>query len=551
MILTQSDKDKISYWALWATTRILLPLLFLAWVLLFIAHRGAANLLEPLRWYGTVEYESVSAHLDGSATFEDVTFTPEGAKPEQTVRAKNVEVTTPGMIWLIKTAFVGSGENFAGTRDVPGGSPKLVPKAASMSWRFSEINYSEEPFAIGKTAWLGWRSGIPFESLGCGELTNWNEKAFKKFAMSAQPQTLLIKYRNVAPDTAIITMKLSRPETASMEYELTAQHAESMQFYNLDWQQFAVVSQRWTLQDSGFVRARNRHCARLMSMSPAAYVDYHVEQVNTLMNNHGYFATQPLIEQYKEFVKAGGQLDWNSKPAGTVPFIEVLNLSSQARMDALRASFKPADLASVPFMIDVIATDPIQEPPSGTQIASTIDKQPINPSKTDPLSTTNAKANLPELDPREKIKKPVILVNDKPSVPPVEKAKNQLPKNPNANAKNQPVRVTDATVKPIVAVPKPVMPKNSETNSVENLSSTQSSSALAKTTPLVRGAPRNFDDLERFIGRRIVVSTTNGTIRVGRVKTYTPYEIDLYAEINGTIILLSIPRGQVKQLALP
>lgn len=257
-------------------------------------------------------------------------------------------------MWLLKAAFAKSLPSEADAKAL--NEALVLPSADRIVWSFDNLSFVQEPFTIGKTKWLGWRSGLPFEAVGCSAYEKWDTKNFDKFTLSEQPLSLTLEFRAMSSDAGVLTARLTRPEASAVQYELTIQNSEPKQLFNQDWHQFESVSQSWALEDLGLMRMRNRICARMNGVSPDAYIEQHLVGVQNILTRNGMSPTQPVLDRYREFVRVGGKLSWNSKPVGTTRLVKLLGIDSQQDITDLRANFALGESASVPFLLDVFDT---------------------------------------------------------------------------------------------------------------------------------------------------------------------------------------------------
>src|SRR5258706_1767322 len=93
---------RIVVWVL----RLGLPLLVVLGGVVYAAHRGAVRLMEPLRWYGEVTIEELSFDLGGKVHAKSISYRPFGVSENAALTLREVNITTPGLGWLV-TAGLG------------------------------------------------------------------------------------------------------------------------------------------------------------------------------------------------------------------------------------------------------------------------------------------------------------------------------------------------------------------------------------------------------------------------------------------------------------
>ncbi len=248
-------------------------------------------------------YRKVSYSLDGSVEATDLEIAP-GNAPAGSAPARigRVSMKTPGLIWMLRA-----------------GTPfeDAYPATKSLSIRIENAEWAN--WGMGRLvpalAWIGPYSGAVFEAAGC-ESNEWFSRAelAQAFGATEPGGTIQIDFEVAGPRTLVqrSTFGDSGGSLARQEIEYSlAEDAED--FLESDTETWRTTRERWTIEDQGFVRKRNRHCAGESNISESEFIDRHVASVQRLLLADGFIADSAVIAAYRSFVQDGGKLVWETR----------------------------------------------------------------------------------------------------------------------------------------------------------------------------------------------------------------------------------------------
>ena len=250
-------------------------------------------------------YKSASLEWDGDVVAKDFVLYPYDAEDEQTaIRFEHVHLETPGWFWFLRNAFDRKLQRARLSRlhlTLTGGS-----SAAGIDPSLGDLG----PF--------GAISASPFEAEGCMEDTQWIRDELVAMGLTPAPTTLEFDYRAEGGDL-LTTVILETKGSSRVQLDrvatlpgLTDSGLSSVSGLTnmllLDYIADETRSERWEIQDQGFVAARNRYCAKKDKVEPLRFVDRHVESVMRLMDTVGVSIDSDSRTSYRRFARDGGKL---------------------------------------------------------------------------------------------------------------------------------------------------------------------------------------------------------------------------------------------------
>jgi len=276
--------------------------------------------------FGDIEstYRGAWVTWDGNVGAKDVVLYPWGQeRDELTVRFDRVEVETPGWIWLLRSAY----------------SKRSRAEMDRLHARLTGVVSNEglDP-SFGDLGVFGAASASPFEAEGCSEDGMWLREELAAMGLSPGPTTLDFDYR-IEGGFLHTTVALDTPGVSSARVERREAIRGTDNALVIDHVPTQALHERWTVQDHGFVAARNAWCARKDKVDADAFVSRHVESVSRLLETAGLGADAAALAAYRAFAAGGGELSFGgdyTRPLSSDVFYDArANGEAMARMHGL------------------------------------------------------------------------------------------------------------------------------------------------------------------------------------------------------------------------
>jgi hypothetical protein len=478
-----------------------IPVLLVLLLLWWRVEAGAKRLLVPLTWFGEVAYDSLAVGFDGTVRFGNLRFDPKPGMRGGPVTVERVEVQTPGVLWLLDAGLTRSRSDVAALRaNLPPRQAKRVgdddgwtlPAAPALQASFEGIALTGEPPEIPGFEWLGFTSASPFETSGCGATRHWTHADLKAMGLSDTRQRMQVGYEVIAPELADITARLETDNASSAQFVLRLKVPDATRVMNADWRAGTVALRSRTIDDAGFVMARNWFCARRANVSRLEFVEHHLSAIRRRLFEMGAVPAPALSAAYRRYVERGGDLSVESRPSGKLTVAELDRAAPAERVRELNAMLKSRGGPAVPFTLDFDAAKlaAFMGPP-------TLEEQ-LRVGVV-PVPTPKAVVDAPL--PVEPVAKPT------PTPPPVPVATTSPAPSPVQVAVLTPSPVATAKPTPAVATIPPV-----------------------NATPVAPPPPAGtipYPALAKYVGRMITVRTTLGSRRTGVLLAHNPQAITL------------------------
>jgi len=265
----------------------------LAW---YEVGQDAERITAALAPYAQIKYDSVSAGLDGSATFVNLSAAIKRDKAVDTFAAERVVVETPGVFWLLMHSLMND--------------PTLPPR----------FGVSVQGMKVPQTPlldphWFNPNTLVPFETTGCAavtlspadyrrmDVTPGDVREHGEFRYDADAKSMDVTLTMVSNGIATITvdgeLRQFDPHMLGSTEAIRKVHVGRLGL---------------TYGDGGFFKRRNQFCAQRASIGPSQFVDQHVTAVQALLQQHGVEAGAELLKLYRRLVENGGQASILSLP---------------------------------------------------------------------------------------------------------------------------------------------------------------------------------------------------------------------------------------------
>lgn len=276
---------------------------------------------------GNVRVESAKGTFGGQLEYENVAVWPDlSSETTEAVRAARVAVQTPGLGWLLGAAF---GSNRVDTANRAFALPDELA-GASGKGRFSgppglsELKFTAEDLTLDRDAraffmpqWIGFHSLAPFDALGCALTSSWrHEDISGVLGLPDGNVQLAVSLTNPEGAIAEIEARFTREGVSNATFRARYEMADGFSMSDLDFDRAKLREASWTIEDKGFVKARNQACATLIGMKEKRYFQVHLTALRRELLAAGLIPDQSLEDAYAEYLKKGGTFVVSYKPAG-------------------------------------------------------------------------------------------------------------------------------------------------------------------------------------------------------------------------------------------
>ncbi len=520
----------------------------LAW---YAVRQDSQRVVAELAAYAQLQYTGVSAGLNGSVTLDGVTLTT--AATHLAYHARRVTLTTPGLHWLLRRALLH--EN-----NLPqqfGIAIEGLQLPSGLSWLNREI-FDPQIF-------------VPFAALGCGgrELSAVD---LRKMGLNLPDSSERLDYRyNDDAHTLSTTLTLTAPGFTRIVMEAELARFDPTQLHTPGWFEKLRLNQATAeYTDLGYLRVRNRFCAKHDAISESQFVDRHITDARTLLLQHGITPSDSLTELYRTLLSEGGQVSVLSLPSkdfipgswrvlGANEVWRQLNVTSRYQdsppiMFGLEFANPPTAIAAAPddpSTVMTVTAPPLPGPatppkpePAAARLVAVVAKvatpAPISQVPKTPLSDPTT-AQLAASAMRE------------PIVPPPKPARDSLGLGglDRAEARLAPLAIAPTVAKPqsapVVFPSSPPPPPNSTLALVWK-------PVIDELPETIAPAPDytiiDFSRLARETGRRVRL-VTNGNNKIeGYVIDVDVTSVQLRVDRGDGDAQFSIPRSRIEQIQL-
>ncbi|MEO8671889.1 MAG: hypothetical protein ABI411_11280 [Tahibacter sp.] len=337
---------------------------------------------------------------------------------------------------------------------------------------------------------LGLYSGALFEADGC-DSASWTRADLRQMGLPVQDSIATVDYRELGKDSAELTIGMGTPGAGRIDVRVGFD-AVGIKSNPMAAVGATLTAAQITFHDEGFIAARNTWCAGKAKITPEQFVERHVQAVRANLAAGRLQADAPLEQVFRGYASKGGDLLIQMRPQAGF----VLANFGRYRFEDLRQLLSPiVELnGKDPVLLalgPVTAPDPVENDAAGTtpQSTSVTATPAATTSNPAPVATTPGAA---------------------------------------ANA---------ATTTVVTA------PKMQESAPLVAYAGSQTGDVAATES-------NEYALLRQAVGQDVVIRTTNGTTRRGKLMHFSNAMLDLQLGPRDGGILLSIPRQSVRDVGV-
>ena len=499
---------------------------------LVLARVGAHRILDAARWYGTLTADEQSIDWDGRITLERAKFTPYGSDESGAIHARHVVIDAGGPLWLMRGALRRTPADRLERRRKeleasgslgPEVAPSVLPAAAALSIVAEEVSMGPRTAPARWLPWLDPSNGVLFAGLGCGPAADFSKAIAARAGDTGSFDVRLgLKQRAGIADVSA-AFAFGGISTALWEARFRPPSKHGL--LASDWRQWQLVEQQWTLRDRGFVRARNRECARRLALARPQFVARHALAVKRQLADWSIALPAPLEHAYREHASLGGEIIFASKPKRPLRLGEYQLMSRSQKIGALDADITvagrqlPLLLEFLPEGVEGSAVAAMADPPGAPGGVAAPSSVPTPARGIDLPATVAGTA------------KPAVAAAGKPGAGPAQQR-------PGSQGPGAPLVTAPAVA---IAATRPA----DRAATVLPASPTAAKPAVATTATAGASDLPSQGRYHGLVGRRVVVTTTLGTARTGRIKMANAVAVTLEMQTSAGPIQLRIPAEQI------
>ncbi|MEO8673466.1 MAG: hypothetical protein ABI411_19290 [Tahibacter sp.] len=547
-----------------------------------VAQQQAAALAGQFAPWGSLTFASAGAGLDGVLHLHEVHFSAKSALLNAPLSARELQVRTPGALWLLRRALTRDGD---------------IPENLGVSLIGAQLPPARLLGSNGEPGWINPTTLVPFETFACSTAPRLASNDYGAMGLVPALPDLSVDYRYESGERKL-TLDLG---ASSARFASWHGHAEFSEFSPAV---FTEAAARMVLRadlvtldygDGGFFAQRNQFCAKRSNIALSTFVEQHVAAVLESLKQHKIVVAESLAGLYREAVSHGGSLHLLSLPNPGVPPIQYrtydpeqvlrfLNLTAR-HDDAPPVLFKlfflaPESTAELADLDAALVHDPLAEPAGALVVHAQMSdasvaapKSPISngparpeaikPSVTSPSGTTAVPL---AMSPREApVPSPAIpaLATHVPAA--------TVPSTPLKRA----VVESPLAAKPLVEVPKPVsapkpapvptVPRGGESVLPSSMArpAPNSTAALVWRGPMIERLPEDdaprereflvvaYDALSNRRGTRVTLITAGGKELEGTVESIEEAGITLSVQRETGRAEFYVERVRILEIRVP
>jgi len=361
----------IAGWPWWAKVFVLLVGLG---GFAYVRIRGvASDAMQSLNLIGWASFDGTFVDWNGDIGARSVRIWPWDGDPEtDAVTVQRLVIDTPGWGWVLKSAFSfgapsallkGRAARWAAraAEQASEDSPlEDIPAMPRIHARFEGVVFSDYAHQyVWEDDVHGLASGSVFESEGCDQDLYWTEEELgAQLDVPTRGVDLELDLNASGGESIAMRLALTAPGRSSWRYEADWQAAHDGNLVLIDWSEAKLRSERWTVQDDGFVAARNAYCAKREQLTEAQFIDRHIDYVQRRLLHWGLFADPALVTAYRSFASSGGSLTYDARPADAVSLSKLASYSGSDMLWMLNANLRLNDEKALPFKLHFVSEVP-------------------------------------------------------------------------------------------------------------------------------------------------------------------------------------------------
>ncbi len=270
---------------------------------------------------------------------------------EVMVRARRMEVHTPGLWWLIRASLFGF--------------PNELPNRIG----FSVTNLEIEGLPTGpQEGLIGAYTGLPMEAAGC-KADAWDRTDLQMMGLQVGDSVLTVQAEQSSPGVFAYLMNLKTPGVGGLEARVGLRVPGEAVVRPEALLATTLGDASVTFRDEGFLAARNQFCAEQLGVTSDVFVQKHLDGVQSLLLSLGLVAEDDLLHAWGQFTREGGEFRIETRPSASLGFQQISLLSGESLMSALSPYVRVSGIDPVRLSLRRVSAASLTEQKRSREIA--------------------------------------------------------------------------------------------------------------------------------------------------------------------------------------
>jgi hypothetical protein len=259
-------------------------------------------------------YQGARPTWSGDVVVSDITVTLAEGDNEPVLRYDRAVVRTPGWWWYARMMLARKRSK--------------APDLDEFGVRFEGLQSPEgiDP-TLGSLGVFGAMSAAPFEAEGCVRDSRWTSAQLIEMGLKPGPTSVDIDWK-AQGRLLTTTHTLHTPGVSQAIYVRTENMALGRpNLLVLDYAgESEMMSERWEVEDEGFVMARNAYCARQGGVDERTFVSRHMAATARVLESEGMAVSRAAADLYRDYARRGGKIAMGGTYQTTTSFSDYVDM---------------------------------------------------------------------------------------------------------------------------------------------------------------------------------------------------------------------------------
>ncbi len=245
---------------------------------------------------GTMTYQDIYATFGGDIVLEGFSFLPDRAAPIPPLVVEKAILHTPGFLFIL---------GFRGDDNIP---ESLGASVVGLRGGLSDL-------AVGGDSIEPSVSGIPFETLACGNVNRFQDIDMDAMGFGPLSVNLSARYRVDPPDRIDVQIIQENADAATLTSDIdlaVPNLADANRGRAAPDVRIKAITV--AINASEFNKRRNQYCAESSETSVQQFLNNHMDEVLLAMAESGYVPGPSTMSQYQQFAEGEGTWTFQVRP---------------------------------------------------------------------------------------------------------------------------------------------------------------------------------------------------------------------------------------------
>ncbi len=279
-----------------------------------------------------------------------------------------LELRTPGWGWSLRMLLPDFGFKFGRNRGARlREGPVELPEADQLGIALIGFEVDVNSLMPPGMPSVSFSSGSIFETEGCTNSRYWVPlNLTNDLGLPYQRVNLSMGYRTLAPNMVGEYLELDSPGLSTIRFEREALTPSPENYFDGGFLTAKTKRQRWTIDDHGFLAARNRYCSEQSKIDEDEFLRRHLTATRRVLQVFGIQPTPETEVVYADFVRQGGRLEVEAEPTLEMD-ANVLSQYQPAQLwEIYNARIRHDDGAFQPMALEFVTPRPLPSAYSGS-----------------------------------------------------------------------------------------------------------------------------------------------------------------------------------------